>query len=137
MSVYVGQVDYSSTPEELLSHFEACGTVERVTIVCDKMTGKPKGFAYIEFGAEEAVENAIKLDGSTFKERQLKVTHKRVNDPNYYYNQADGGRGSRGRGRFASRGRFGGRRGGMRGGRSGYRGGYRGGGGGGRHHPYY
>lgn len=39
----MGQVDYSATPEELLSHFEACGTVERVTIVCDKMTGRPKG----------------------------------------------------------------------------------------------
>jgi polyadenylate-binding protein 2 len=32
-SIYVGQVDYSATPEELLKHFEACGTVERVTIV--------------------------------------------------------------------------------------------------------
>jgi len=42
-SIYVGQVDYSATPEELLGHFEACGTVERVTIVCDKYTGKPKG----------------------------------------------------------------------------------------------
>jgi len=42
-SIYVGQVDYSTTPEELLAHFEACGTVERVTIVCDKFTGKPKG----------------------------------------------------------------------------------------------
>ena len=42
-SVYVGQVDYMTTPEELLGHFEACGTVERVTIVCDKYTGKPKG----------------------------------------------------------------------------------------------
>lgn len=42
-SIYVGQVDYSSTPEELLAHFESCGTVERVTIVCDKFTGKPKG----------------------------------------------------------------------------------------------
>lgn len=42
-SIYVGQVDYSTTPEELLGHFEACGTVERVTIVCDKYTGKPKG----------------------------------------------------------------------------------------------
>jgi polyadenylate-binding protein 2 len=39
----VGQVDYMTTPEELLGHFEACGTVERVTIVCDKYTGKPKG----------------------------------------------------------------------------------------------
>jgi hypothetical protein len=42
-SIYVGQVDYSATPEELLAHFGACGTVERVTIVCDKMTGRPKG----------------------------------------------------------------------------------------------
>ena len=42
-SIYVGQVDYNTTPEELLGHFEACGTVERVTIVCDKYTGKPKG----------------------------------------------------------------------------------------------
>ena len=48
-SIYVGQVDYSTTPEELLGHFESCGTVERVTIVCDKFTGKPKGFAYLEF----------------------------------------------------------------------------------------
>jgi polyadenylate-binding protein 2 len=32
-SIYVGQVDYSTTPEELLAHFEACGSVERVTIV--------------------------------------------------------------------------------------------------------
>lgn len=43
LSIYVGQVDYSTTPEELLAHFQPCGTVERVTIVCDKMTGKPKG----------------------------------------------------------------------------------------------
>jgi len=48
-SIYVGQVDYSTTPEELLGHFEACGTVERVTIVCDKYTGRPKGYAYLEF----------------------------------------------------------------------------------------
>ena len=42
-SIYVGQVDYSTTPEELLGHFEACGMVERVTIVCDKFSGRPKG----------------------------------------------------------------------------------------------
>merc|ERR1711862_5976 len=114
-SIYVGQVDYSTTPEELLSHFEPCGTVERVTICCDKITGRPKGFAYLEFQNEAAVTNALKLDGSTFKERQLKVTHKRVNDPNFY-------RGGRGR----------------RGGRA-YRGGRgRGGRGRGRsYHPYY
>jgi polyadenylate-binding protein 2 len=87
LSIYVGQVDYSTTPEELLSHFEPCGQVERVTINCDKFTGRPKGFAYLEFQSEEAVQNALKLDGSSFKGRNLKVTRKRVNDPNYYYNQ--------------------------------------------------
>lgn len=87
LSIYVGQVDYSTTPEELLSHFEPCGQVERVTINCDKFTGRPKGFAYLEFQSEEAVQNALKLDGSSFKGRNLKVTRKRVNDPNFYYNQ--------------------------------------------------
>ena len=47
-SVYVGQVDYSATPEELVAHFGPCGTIERVTIVCDKFTGKPKGAFVIE-----------------------------------------------------------------------------------------
>ena len=72
-SIYVGQVDYSATPEELVAHFEPCGTVERVTIVCDKFTGQPKGYAYLEFQLESSVENAVKLDGSTFKGRTLKV----------------------------------------------------------------
>ncbi|GAX18439.1 polyadenylate-binding protein 2 [Fistulifera solaris] len=102
-SIYVGQVDYSATPEELLKHFDACGTVERVTIVCDKYTGRPKGFAYLEFQNEAAVENAVKMDGSEFKGRQLKVTHKRVNVPAF---QLGGGRGrGRGRGGFRGRGR--------------------------------
>mmetsp|Transcript_10820 Transcript_10820/g.25625 ORF Transcript_10820/g.25625 Transcript_10820/m.25625 type:complete len:234 (+) Transcript_10820:148-849(+) len=146
-SIYVGQVDYGTTPEELLGHFEACGTVERVTIVCDKYTGKPKGYAYLEFQSEASVENAIKLDGSEFKGRNLKVTAKRVNVAGYHYQQAasgaggeDGGRGGRGGGRGFYRGGRGGRgRGGYHG-RGGYRGGYRGGRGGrgrGYHHPYY
>lgn len=148
LSIYVGQVDYSATPEELLAHFEPCGQVERVTINCDKFSGRPKGFAYLEFQTDVAVNNALKLEGSSFKARTLKVTRKRVNDPNYYFNQMQqgqgqgqgheqsGGRGMtmppRGRG-FGGRGRgFGGRGrgppGGDRGGRrGGYRGGFRGG----------
>mmetsp|Transcript_18777 Transcript_18777/g.27530 ORF Transcript_18777/g.27530 Transcript_18777/m.27530 type:complete len:224 (-) Transcript_18777:40-711(-) len=133
-SIYVGQVDYSATPEELLAHFEPCGVVERVTICCDKMTGRPKGFAYLEFQNEEAVENALKLDGSTFKDRTLKVSQKRVNEPGYNASRGRGG------GRFGRGGRGGRGRGG-RGyrGRAGYRGGRGGGGyeGGGGYHPYY
>lgn len=64
-SIYVGQVDYSATPEELLSHFEACGTVERVTIVCDKFTGTPKGFAYLEFSVSTSLGKSFgsSMDG--------------------------------------------------------------------------
>jgi polyadenylate-binding protein 2 len=77
-SVYVGQVDYSATPEELQEHFASCGTVNRVTIICDRF-GNPKGFAYIEFAETEAVEAAVVLNDSEFKGRQLKVTPKRTN----------------------------------------------------------
>ena len=69
------------------------------------------------------MENAIKLDGSTFKERQLKVTPKRVNDPNFYVQHLGG---YQGRGRGRGRGRGGGHQGRGRG-RGGYgRGGGRG-----------
>lgn len=43
-SIYVGNVDYASTPEELQEHFSSCGTINRITILCDKYTGHPKGF---------------------------------------------------------------------------------------------
>ena len=72
-SVYVGQVDYAATPQELHEHFQTCGTVKRVTILCDKFTGHPKGFAYLEFEDEEAILKAVELNGSEFKGRQLKV----------------------------------------------------------------
>lgn len=37
------QVDYGATPEEIQAHFQSCGTINRVTILCDKFTGHPKG----------------------------------------------------------------------------------------------
>jgi polyadenylate-binding protein 2 len=40
---YVGQVDYEATPEELRAHFCPCGTINRITIMCDKITGHAKG----------------------------------------------------------------------------------------------
>lgn len=82
---------------------------------------------------EQAVENAVKLDGSEFKGRQLKVLPKRVNVAGFNYQQDAAGRG-RGPGRGVVRGGRG--RGSFRGGGRGYRGGYRGGRGAG-YHPYY
>ncbi|PWA78538.1 polyadenylate-binding protein 1 [Artemisia annua] len=79
-SIYVGNVDYACTPEEVQQHFQSCGTVNRVTILTDKF-GQPKGFAYVEFVELEAVQNAVLLNESELHGRQLKVAAKRTNVP--------------------------------------------------------
>lgn len=80
-SVWIGNVDYGATAEELEAHFHGCGSVNRVTIMCDKYTGHPKGFAYVEFADKDAVNTAMALDESLFRGRQIKVTCKRTNRP--------------------------------------------------------
>ncbi|KAG6359318.1 hypothetical protein INS49_012839 [Diaporthe citri] len=122
-SIFVGNVDYSASPEEIQAHFQSCGSINRVTILLDKFTGQPKGYAYVEFTEPSLVAQALVLNESVFKGRNIKVVPKRTNVPGM----------SRGRG--GGRGGFRGGRGGPgfyggRGGfvpRGGYRGGYRGG----------
>ncbi|KAI0406482.1 RNA-binding domain-containing protein [Xylaria palmicola] len=114
-SIFVGNVDYSVSPEEIQAHFQSCGSINRVTILLDKFTGQPKGYAYVEFTEPSLVAQALVLNDSVLKGRNIKVTPKRTNIPGM----------SRGRGR--GRGGYG--RGFGRGGyapRGGYRGGYRG-----------
>lgn len=102
-SVYVGNVDYGATPEEIQQHFMSCGTINRVTILCDKFTGHPKGYAYVEFSDPSLVANAMAMNESLFRGRLIKVTAKRTNLPGL--NARGRGRG-RGRGRpFRARGR--------------------------------
>lgn len=42
-SIFVGNVDYTASPEEIQAHFQSCGSINRVTILLDKFTGQPKG----------------------------------------------------------------------------------------------
>lgn len=72
-SVYVGNVDYGATAEELEAHFHGCGSINRVTILCNKADGHPKGFAYIEFGSKEFVDTALAMNETLFRGRQIKV----------------------------------------------------------------
>nr|CAG4648947.1 EOG090X0FQT [Polyphemus pediculus] len=58
-SVYVGNVDYGATAEELEQHFHGCGSINRVTILCNKYDGHPKGFAYVEFGDKDSVQSEV------------------------------------------------------------------------------
>lgn len=104
-SIYVGNVDYESSPEELQKHFQSVGVINRVTILLNKFTGQPKGFAYIEFAEPAAVTNSLLLNDSVFRGRNLKVLPKRSNIPGF--NRGRGrGRGRGFRGRFRGRGRF-------------------------------
>ncbi|XP_072278747.1 embryonic polyadenylate-binding protein 2 [Pyxicephalus adspersus] len=80
-SIYVGNVDYGGTAQDLESHFSSCGSINRITILCDKYTGHPKGYAYIEFAEQCSVEAAIDLDESVFRGRTIKVSPKRTNVP--------------------------------------------------------
>lgn len=107
-SIFVGNVDYGASPEEIQAHFQSCGSINRVTILLDKFSGQPKGYAYVEFAEPSLVAQALVLNESVFRGRNLKVTPKRTNLPGM----------NRGRGRG---------RGGRGGGR-GFRGSYRGGG---------
>jgi polyadenylate-binding protein 2 len=138
-SVFVGNVDYGASPEEIQAHFQSIGSINRVTILLDKFTGHPKGYAYVEFTEPHLVNEALVLDNSQFRSRNLKVVPKRTNLPG----MTRGGRGGRG----GPRGGYGGRgspygRGGYGGGGygaprgGGYRGGYRGGRGGSGYRPY-
>lgn len=111
-SIYVGNVDYGATPEELQQHFQACGSINRVTIVLNKYTQHPMGYAYIEFAEPALVAQALVLNGSLFRGRQLKIVPKRTNVPAFMRGGGRGGRGGqrgyyRGRGRGGFRGRGG------------------------------
>eukprot|EP00096_Caligus_rogercresseyi_P014487 TRINITY_DN69_c0_g1_i4.p1 TRINITY_DN69_c0_g1~~TRINITY_DN69_c0_g1_i4.p1 ORF type:complete len:213 (-),score=85.64 TRINITY_DN69_c0_g1_i4:1435-2073(-) len=116
-SVYVGNVDYGSTAEELEQHFHGCGSINRVTILCNKYDCHPKGFAYVEFTENVSVVTAMALDDSLFRGRQIKVMPKRTNKPGLtstnrrpfygggrkYMGASRGSRGAgRGRGAFGS-----------------------------------
>ncbi|CAK9037948.1 unnamed protein product [Durusdinium trenchii] len=98
-SVYVGQVDYGATPEELQEHFKTCGQINRITILVDKFSGHPKGRAYIEFGDEQSVQNSLLLNGSLFRGRQLKVTQKRTNIPGFNKGKGKGKAKGKGKGK--------------------------------------
>ncbi|KAM4722333.1 embryonic polyadenylate-binding protein 2 [Rhinophrynus dorsalis] len=80
-SVYVGNVDYGGTAQDLEAHFCSCGSINRITILCDKFSGHPKGYAYIEFAERSSVDAAVAMDETVFRGRTIKVLPKRTNMP--------------------------------------------------------
>ncbi|XP_005142145.1 polyadenylate-binding protein 2 [Melopsittacus undulatus] len=77
-SIYVGNLHYEATAEELESFFLCCGKINRVTILCDRFSGHSRGCAYIEFEEQSSTNAAIALDKSLFRGRIIKVQPKRI-----------------------------------------------------------
>merc|ERR1711924_558571 len=77
------------------------GQINRITILVDKFSGQPKGFAYIEFADEQAVQNSLLLNGSLFRGRQLKVIQKRTSVPGFNAK----GKGKKGKGKGKTKGK--------------------------------
>jgi RNA recognition motif-containing protein len=72
--LYVGNLPFSSTEEDLKETFGRHGGVESVAIITDRETGRPRGFAFIEMEEESAAADAIRaLDGSDLGGRNIKV----------------------------------------------------------------
>jgi RNA recognition motif-containing protein len=78
MRIYVGNLSYDVTEEELRKEFQAFGDVESVNIVTDRYSGRPKGFGFVEMSKVSEGQAAITaLDGKTLQDRQLKVNEAR------------------------------------------------------------
>jgi len=73
--VFVGNLSYDTTEDELASLFSDLGQVTEVFIPTDRNTGRPRGFAFVEFSDHSGVEQAIeKLDGHELKGRPIRVS---------------------------------------------------------------
>lgn len=90
MSIYVGNLNYEVTKEDLTTVFEEYGTVSRVSLPSDRETGRPRGFGFVEMSSEDEETKAIEnLDGAEWMGRELRVNKAR---PRENSNRGGGGR---------------------------------------------
>ncbi len=97
--LYVGNLSYETTEEELQELFSQAGSVTSVALPTDRETGRPRGFGFVEMATEEEARKAISMfNGQTLRDRQIKVNESRPREEG-------GGGGGRSGGGFRSGGR--------------------------------
>jgi len=98
--LYVGNLPFTSTEEDLRSVFERHGSVDSVNVITDRETGRPRGFAFVEMSEESAATDAIRaLDGSDLGGRSIRVNEAQDR-------RTGGGGGGGGRGGYGGRSRY-------------------------------
>ena|SRR6476469_1879131 len=116
-NIFVGNLSYQTTETELEALFGAYGAVERVTVVRDRDTGQPRGFAFVEMTNPNEAANAMQaMNGREMNGRTLNVNEARPREQRSGGGGGYGGGGGRG-GNRGGGGGFGGGGGGNRGGR--------------------
>lgn len=123
MNIYVSNIPYQTTEDELRNAFQQFGNVDSARIIKDKLTGKSRGFGFVEMGNDNEARTALEgINGIEISGRRINAREARPREE-----APGGGGGFGGGGGGGGRGGYGG--GGGGGGRGG-RGGYGGGGGG-------
>jgi RNA recognition motif-containing protein len=131
MKLYVGNLAFQTSSNDLQQLFAQAGTVESASVIEDRDTGRSRGFGFVEMASKEEGEAAItQFNGKEFNGRNLTVNEARPRE-----DRGNRGGGGGGRGGYGGGGGRGGNRGGYGGGGGGGRGGYGGGGGGGNREP--
>lgn len=114
-NIFVGNLSFGATEDGIRSLFEAYGTVDRVSIVTDRDTGRSRGFGFVEMGNDEEGDRAIAaLNGADVQGRSINVNEAR---PREERGGGGGGRNFGGRGGYGGNsggGGYGNRRGGNR-----------------------
>ncbi|MBU1118249.1 RNA-binding protein [Patescibacteria group bacterium] len=76
--LYIGGINYDTTEEAMKDFFSEAGTVESADIIMDKMTGRSRGFGFVEYATPEEAQKAIEMfDGKELDGRTLKVSEAR------------------------------------------------------------
>jgi RNA-binding proteins (RRM domain) len=133
IKLYVGNLAFRTSSEDLQQLFSQAGTVESASVVEDRDTGRSRGFGFVEMASKEEGEAAIaQFNGKELDGRNLTVNEARPREDRGNRGGGGGGRGGYGGGGGGGRG---GRRPGGGGGGGGGRGGYGGGNGGGNREP--
>lgn len=104
--LYVGGLPYATTDDELREAFSQAGTVESATIIMDRMSGRSKGFGFVEMASDEEAQKAIELwNGKDFGGRTLTVNEARPMEERPRRDFRGGGNGGFGGGRGNGGGR--------------------------------